>query len=243
MKKDHLSYSALAQFKKSPNHLLAYWNREMKATDAMQFGSLIHKLILEPEKFGDDFAIFEGARRQGKAWIEFSEANQDKTIIKQQELDDANRIINNAMKNQVLCDMLKNSIHREMKLEWQYKGVNFLGFADLYSTYNDKKCVVDIKTTSDAGKRFERDLYFNDYKMQLAMYQDQFDKDTDVYIVAIETSNPFNVQVYKLDESLLFKGWLDYDYYLEKYNEWDGEPTGYSKSIIEVKVENKNKNK
>lgn len=242
MKKDRLSYSALAQFKKSPNHLLAYWNREMKTTDAMQFGSLIHKLILEPEKFGDDFAIFEGARRQGKAWIEFSEANQDKTIIKQQELDDANRIINNAMKNQVLCDMLKNSIHREMKLEWQYKDVNFLGFADLYTTYNDKKCVVDIKTTSDAGKRFERDLYYNDYKMQLAMYQDQFDKDTDVYIVAIETSNPFNVQVYKLDESLLFKGWLDYDHYLEKYNEWDGEPTGYSKSIIEVKVEN-NKNK
>ena len=128
-----------------------------------------------------------------------------------------------------------------MKLEWQYKGVNFLGFADLYTTYNDKKCVVDIKTTSDAGKRFERDLLYNDYKMQLAMYQDQFDKDTDVYIVAIETSNPFNVQVYKLDESLLFKGWLDYDHYLEKYNEWDGEPTGYSKSIIEVKVENKNK--
>ena len=92
-----------------------------------------------------------------------------------------------------------------MKLEWQYKGVNFLGFADLYTTYNDKKCVVDIKTTSDAGKRFERDLLYNDYKMQLAMYQDQFDKDTDVYIVAIETSNPFNVQVYKLDESLLLR--------------------------------------
>ena len=47
MKKDRLSYSALAQFKKSPNHLLAYWNKEMKTTDAMQFGSLIHKLILE----------------------------------------------------------------------------------------------------------------------------------------------------------------------------------------------------
>lgn len=242
MKKNRLSYSALAQFKKSPNHLLAYWNREMKTTDAMQFGTLIHKLILEPEKFGNDFAVFEGARRQGKAWLEFSEANQDKTIIKQQELDDANKIIKNAMLNPVLCDMLKNSINREMKLEWQHRGVDFLGFADLYTTYKDRKCVVDIKTTSDAGKRFERDLYYNDYKMQLAMYQDQFDKNTDVYIVAIETSNPFNVQVYKLDDSLLFKGWLDYDYYLEKFNEWDGKPTGYSKSIIEVKVEN-NKNK
>ena len=90
-----------------------------------------------------------------------------------------------------------------MKLE-QYKASKLSAFVDLYTTYNDKKCVVDIKTTSDAVKRFERDLLYNDYKMQLAMYQDQFDKDTDVYIVAIETSNPFNVQVYKLDESLLF---------------------------------------
>ena len=39
MKKNHLSYSALCQFKKSPNHLLAYWNKELKTTDAMQFGS------------------------------------------------------------------------------------------------------------------------------------------------------------------------------------------------------------
>ena len=49
MKKDHLSYSALTQFKKSPNHLLAYWEGKQTRTDAMLFGSLIHKIILEPE--------------------------------------------------------------------------------------------------------------------------------------------------------------------------------------------------
>ena len=30
MKKEHLSYSALTQFKKSPNHLLAYWEGKQK---------------------------------------------------------------------------------------------------------------------------------------------------------------------------------------------------------------------
>ena len=95
--------------------------------------------------------------------------------------------------------MLKNN-YREMKLEWQYKGVNFLALCHTLRIMT--KSAVDIKTTSDAGKRFQRDLLYNDYKMQLAMYQDQFDKDTDVYIVAIETSN-FNVQVYKLNEKFL----------------------------------------
>ena len=46
MKKEHLSYSALTQFKKSPNHLLAYWEGKQKTTDAMKFGTLIHKILL-----------------------------------------------------------------------------------------------------------------------------------------------------------------------------------------------------
>jgi len=235
MKKNNLSYSALTQFKKSPNHLLAYWNNEFKTTDAMQFGSLVHKLILQPDTFGDDFAVFEGARRAGKAWQEFSQTNQDKTIIKQSELDAANNILNNAMKHDIVKTMLENATAKELELNWKYKEVNFKGFADIITTYEGKQCVVDIKTTTDAGKRFERDLYYNDYKMQLAMYQDQFGKDCEAYIIAIETTTPFNVQVYKLDDSLLFKGWMDYDYLTEKFKEWDGKH--YNSSIIEVKTE------
>jgi len=235
MKKNNLSYSALSQFKKSPNHLLAYWNNEFKTTDAMQFGSLVHKLILQPDTFGDDFAVFEGARRAGKAWQEFSQTNQDKTIIKQSELDAANNILNNAMKHEVVKTMLQNATAKELELNWKHKEVNFKGFADILTTYEGKQCVVDIKTTTDAGKRFERDLYYNDYKMQLAMYQDQFGKDCEAYIIAIETTTPFNVQVYKLDDSLLFKGWMDYDYLTEKFKEWDGKH--YNSSIIEVKTE------
>ena len=235
--KKHLSYSALAQFKKSPNHLLAYWNKQIKTTNAMQFGSLVHKLLLQPDTFKDDFAIFEGARRAGKAWQEFSETNQDKTIIKQSELDAANNILINATKHPVVKTMLKNAIDKELQLNWKHKGVNFKGYADLITTYNNKKCVVDIKTTSDAGNRFYRDLYYNDYKMQLAMYQEQFNKETDAYIIAIETTVPFNVQVYKLDESLLFKGWMDYDHYTQKITEWNGKPQGYSNAIIEVATE------
>ena len=102
------------------------------------------------------------------------------------------------MLHPVLTEMMQNKINTEIKLEWSYKDVNFLGFADLYTVYNNRNCIVDIKTTSDAGRKFERDLYYNDYKMQLAMYQDQYDKDTDVYIVAIETKTPFNVQVLSL---------------------------------------------
>ena len=234
-KKDHLSYSALSAFKKSPNHLLAYWNKTFQATDAMKFGSLIHKLLLQPETFSYEFAVFEGKTRRGKEWEAFSALNEGKTIIKAQEVDDANKIIQNAMKNKVFSEMIQNATAVEKELNWSYKGVKFKGYADMISKYNNRKCVIDIKTTTDAGRRFERDLMYNDYKMQLAMYTESFeDTEMDAYVVAIETKLPFNVQVYKLNETLLFKGFMDYDYYTTKYNEWDGKAEGYTEDIVEV---------
>ena len=234
-KKDHLSYSALSAFKKSPNHLLAYWNETFKATDAMKFGSLIHKLLLQPETFSYEFAVFEGKTRRGKEWEAFSALNEGKTIIKSQEVDDANKIIQNAMKNKVFSEMIQNATAVEKELNWSHKGVKFKGYADMISEYNNRKCVIDIKTTTDAGRRFERDLMYNDYKMQLAMYTESFeDTEMDAYVVAIETKLPFNVQVYKLNETLLFKGFMDYDYYTTKYNEWDGKAEGYTDDVVEV---------
>ena len=234
-KKNHLSYSALSAFKKSPNHLLAYWNKTFKATDAQKFGSLIHKLILQPETFSYEFAVFEGKARRGKEWEAFSALNEGKTIIKAQEVDDANKIIQNAMKNKVFNEMIQKATAVEKELNWSHKDVKFKGYADIISEYNNRKCVIDIKTTTDAGRRFERDLMYNDYKMQLAMYTESFeDTEMDAYVVAIETKLPFNVQVYKLNETLLFKGFMDYDYYTEKYKEWNGKAEGYTDDVVEV---------
>ena len=81
MKKDRLSYSALSQFSKSPNHLLSYWNKEQKpATEAQQFGKLLHKMILEPEEMLQEYIQYEG-RRAGKAWTDFQELHLSKTIV------------------------------------------------------------------------------------------------------------------------------------------------------------------
>lgn len=48
---------------------------------SLDFGSYLHSLILEPHKTEEEFAIFEGNRRQGKIWEEFKAQNMDKTIL------------------------------------------------------------------------------------------------------------------------------------------------------------------
>ena len=131
MKKNRLSYSALCQFKKSPNHLLKYWEGKTKVTDAMQFGNIIHKLLLEPESFNDDYAVFDGKIRSGKKWQEFKANNDNKQIIKLSELDDANEIANNAMNNPIFNKLMQNKRHTEKEVTWNHSGVGFKGFVDL----------------------------------------------------------------------------------------------------------------
>jgi len=122
MKKNRLSYSALCAFKKSPNHLLKYWEGKTKVTDAMQFGSIVHKLLLEPDSFNDDYTVFEGARRAGKEWQEFKAANDNKQIIKLSELDDANAIVQNALFHPIFCKLMQNKVHTEKETRGRQEG-------------------------------------------------------------------------------------------------------------------------
>lgn len=54
----------------------------------LDFGSLMHSLILEPDKGLDEFAFFDG-RRQGLEWEIFKTNNPDKVIISTSQLEKA----------------------------------------------------------------------------------------------------------------------------------------------------------
>ena len=229
MKKERLSYSALSQFGKSPNHLLDYWQDDMERTPAMMFGSLVHKKILEPDKFSSEYAVFEGTRR-GKVWESFKEENTEKEIVTVTEYNTALKVVNKASENKLFSDLLMQTTETEKHIEWSCDGVKYHGYVDMIG----KGFIADIKTCADGGERFARDLKYNDYKMQAAMYLTGFDASLKYYIIAIEKSSPYNVAVYELSEELLSKGYSKYRYLNKKYIEWDGKPCSYSDKIIKV---------
>lgn len=217
--------------------MLQYWDGKNRVTDAMHFGSLIHKLLLEPESFNDEYAIFTGARRAGKEWQQFKSENENKQIIKMSELDDANSIVQNAMNNPIFNEIMSNKVHTEKQVTWTHAGVGFKGFIDVESIINGETIVCDIKTTTDAGKRFQRDLIYNDYKMQAAMYLENYDPNTQFFIIAVETVAPFNVQVYRLGGNMIAQGFNEYTNLVDKYNQWDGQPVGYSDQVIDIDID------
>ena len=223
-----LSYSALINFAKSPNHLLKYWSKKFEPTSAMMLGSLIHKIILEPDNFDHDYAVFEGTRR-GKVWESFKAEHEGKELVTIKEYDIANYVVEQTKSNKIFMDLLMRTSETEKEIRWNCKGVDFKGFVDMIGD----DFIADIKTTVDAGDKFQRDLIYNDYKIQAAMYLECY-PDKDFYIIAIEKSGAFNVQVYKFSKETLSVGRNKYLTLVDKYKNWDGEKASYFNGIIEI---------
>jgi hypothetical protein len=225
MKQDRpLSYSALKQFDISPNHLIAYWNRDLTQSSAQIKGTLIHHLVLEPDTFDEKYAIFEGKVKRGKAYDEFVENNVGKTIISQKDYDDANTVKAAVFNNDSVHDMFLKTHTTEEVVEWA-RGKN--RFKSIIDGRGDD-FIFDLKTTASADpKKFTNDAFKYGYAMQAAMYCMAAGVES-YYIIAVESGSPYNVTLFKMSDELIQYGVSEFNRIVENYNNWDGKPVGYS---------------
>ena len=98
-----LSYSSLKEFAKSPRHYLDYLNRKKETTPAMQFGSMVHCLLLQPDKFDTQFAIMptiDKRTKDGKeAYNKFLEEAVGLEVVMENDYNDAKAITDNVLSN------------------------------------------------------------------------------------------------------------------------------------------------
>lgn len=234
-----LSYSALSAFKKSPNHLLAYWERDFVSSAAQAKGSLIHTLVLEPEKYDTDYAVYEGKVRRGKEWEAFKAVNSDKTIINTNEYFEARKIADKVLESDLALDLLMRTTETEQHVEWEYGGLGFHGFID---GVGEDDFIFDLKTCQcSEPSKFSKDAFNYGYYLQAAMYL-QATKKKDYYIIAAETQAPYNVQVYKLTQDLIDYGLNQYKMLVDEFVTWNGEQIGYSQTVEELDLPNWLKN-
>lgn len=221
-----LSYSSLKSFSVSPAHFLSYKNRERKDTPAMAQGRLIHKLVLEEDLFLDDYSVWDG-RRAGKVWNHFKEANLDKQIIKQSELNDAINVKNSVFSHSKASELLSGIKATEKYFKGTIEGVEFHGFID--GLANDY--ILDLKTTiSSEPHKFQRDSWNMKYHLQAAIYCRLMDI-YDYYIIAVEKNPPYAVSVFKLDTELLEYANSELEKLIQQFKEWRGENNAYDHRI------------
>lgn len=221
-----------------------------RPTDAMLLGTLVHCVVLEPECFDDRYVIAPKVNKRttaGKAeWKEFVEANASKTVITMEDRDTAFYIAKCVMAHSVARELLTGG-EAERVFEWvdEKTGVKCKMKADYIKhavpanpntiTLETKNMIVDLKTAKDASPGgFAKACANLGYHMQDAHYSAGSECDSFIFVV-VETTYPFVVEVYELDDDAKILGRYKTDEALHRFAElnmfdlWDVNYSGEEK--------------
>jgi exodeoxyribonuclease VIII len=232
-----LSFTALKEFAKSPNHFLAYKAKKTTDSPAMRRGRLIHKLVLEADEFNKEFAIAPTCDRRTKVgkelWhdFEFFCTNNNITPVTQQEYNEADAVARAIEKNPVSRNLLRSCRNFEQHVEGEIYGVEFHGYVDAMGDM-----LVDLKTTQNAEPdAFNRTVMNNKYYLQAAIYSHLTGIERFMFIAA-ETASPNNVAVYELSSDWLAIGEHQLETYIEQFKRWVEEGKPARSYVNEVKT-------
>lgn len=195
---DAINWSSLKMLKESP--LMYHWRKTHPApsSPAMTLGSAVHCAVLEPNKFVEQYAVYDGPVRRGKAWDKFVEEHADSEILTKDEYDTAARI-GDAVLSSEARELLRGG-SAEIVQTWidEATGVPCKGRLD----YVAPGTIVDLKTARDIDpRRFPRAAARLLYHGQLAFYHDgaiPVGGPLDVYIIAVQNHEPWDVAIYQL---------------------------------------------
>lgn len=184
-------------------------NQEFKSTPAMELGTLVHQLVLEPESFKKENAIGPEVRRNSKEWKAFEEENEGKKLFKPSEIQEALGIVESLKKHPIASRVLTGG---EAEYSYFSQDPETGLLCKCRPDYFNGGALIDLKTTSDASfEGFSRQIGNLGYHIQAAFYLDVFNRAmgttlNEFFFVAVETSAPYAVAVYKLDEAHIEAG-------------------------------------
>lgn len=223
-----------------------------EASSAMNFGTLVHTMFLEPEQFQNEFAIapkFNRRTKEGKAEAEaWDAANAGKLAVTEEDVAHASRIAENLKQLSSYTDMQNNYGMAEASIFFTDPVFDLK--LRIRPDWHIAPCakfpnglILDLKTTTDARPHaFSKKCADFGYDLSAAMYREGFqeyyktaDKPPFILLTA-ESSIPFNVKQYKASDLFLSVGETRYNkakaLLAESLliDEWDG----YSLELEEI---------
>ena len=223
-----LSNSDIQLLLKSPLHYIR--KGERKTTDAMQFGSAFHCLVLEPKRFNELYVVCDIslATKEGK---QFKEENQDKTLIKQAEYEKM-QFMRDAVFGHPLSFILNGNIETEKEIYFNYNDVDCRCKIDMlnYSI----NTVVDLKSIADC-RNAEKAVQY-DYCTQGVFYTEAaeitYNDKYDFVFIFVEKESPYGVKFIQMSEDTIQRGREKIADAIEIYKSIDKRFIGYSEDFI-----------
>lgn len=176
---------------------------------AMDLGSYVHSLILEPEKTADEFIVWDGTRR-GAEWNQFAADNKSKIILNPAAIELGKKLELELRNNKAVQRLLKDG-KPEFTFCTQLEDTDVKVRADYINV--DQNYILDVKTTS---KPLTKDALMGSiaslhYDLSAALYVDCFKKinnvpHMDFYFLFVNTKDSLDSIVYKASPALLNNG-------------------------------------
>ncbi len=211
-----MSCSGLKKLRKSPAHFLAGDDPEAEQKLSLRRGSLLHTLVLEPEKMTARYAIkpdgMNFATKDGKAWRDA--VGHGLEIVTAAEVRTASRQAQSLRAVPEIAALLGGAGASEVSFFWtdQETGITCKGRADWVFRTDAGVILLDLKTTEDAGpEAFPRSCARYGYHMQAPWYVDGWAATTGDIVLgfvfgAVESGWPHVAQAYMLDDDSISKG-------------------------------------
>ncbi len=192
-------------------------------TEATNFGTAAHALLLEPEEFYAQYVTikkFDRRTKLGKAgYADFVSANKGKKLVTEDDFKMMEKIILN-INNHALAKRLLDGGVKEQSIFWTdpRTGVRLRIRPDLRSPH----AIVDLKSTKDASREgFKWEARKYGYDLSAAMYQDgcfhAFGEELPFAFLAAEKTGPCAVALYPACQAMLEEGYNWYRKAVEKY--------------------------
>jgi hypothetical protein len=208
-----LNHSNLKNFIRSPWH---YKNpKEIEPTEPMKQGSALHCLFLEGQtEFNKKFIVMpdvDGRTTEGKAIKKrFEEECQGKTVIKHDTHQNVLNMYQALINHPALSDLIGDwaMAQRECVMLGEIAGVKCKAKVDIF---HDGR-IWDVKTTSDASmNHMKREIADRCYHTQGGFYTTLANAvtgsvlPTEFSIIAVESAQPFGINVIHFDQDLIAK--------------------------------------
>ena len=187
------------------------FRQEKPTSKALELGSLVHKLILEPEEFESSYYVLDNIDKRTKEGKEkylkaLAEAEAENKEIIDIATFQQGKEIAEAFNQSAVSKLISGGVAEYCAFS-EIDGVAVKCKPDYYR--EDKKIIIDLKTTSLAGGasalNFQKAVANYRYYIQASLYMRILGAD-EFYFIAIETQAPFMIGVYKLDISALELG-------------------------------------
>ena len=235
--------SQLSLLKESPKQYYAEYvlGKRKEATPAMLRGSMVHMLVLEPEKYADEYYVVDTSRRDTKVFTQAAADHSDHTCVLMSQHNEAERIANAILSHAEFAacmSMVDEWAVIEKRIDFDWQGIPSRCKPDLILPKHN--LCVDLKTTADASPEgFAKSVASFGYHRQQAFYQEaikqHYGEEFRFIFAVVETSEPYNAAVYELDAASVDTGQQEINLLLDELerrtrdNDWTPE---YSKGIV-----------